>query len=170
MSSRFSTGEMARRWGAVRRFQEDGEVVEVACFPSPEALAARAEAELRECALGYRCRYIIDTARRVAGGAIDTKALRGGRYGDALAALLRLPGIGRKVADCILLFALVASARAQTVTLNTDSTSTSSATTSGNGYGKGGKPKPKPTPSPPMDICTSSSCSVMPRRSRWRWK
>src|SRR5207244_924058 len=42
----------------------------------------------------------------VAEEAIDLRALRQATYPAALAALLELPGIGRKVADCILLFAL----------------------------------------------------------------
>lgn len=98
-----STGRLARSWGAVHRWPEG---IEIGSFPPPEALAAHTPEEIRECALGYRCGYLIDSARHVATGEIDLEALRGIAYDEALAAVLRLPGVGRKVADCILLFSL----------------------------------------------------------------
>jgi N-glycosylase/DNA lyase len=44
--------------------------------------------------------------RLVAEGALDLEALRQASYDEALQALRRVPGVGRKVADCILLFSL----------------------------------------------------------------
>ncbi len=98
-----STEQLARRWGQVHTFPSG---LTVATFPPPEALAGRSEADLRACALGYRCPYLIETARRIAAGEVDLVALRDASYEDALAALLDLPGVGRKVADCVLLFSL----------------------------------------------------------------
>lgn len=98
-----STDRIARRWGTVHRW-ENG--VETASFPAPEILAALPETALRESALGYRCRYLVETAKRVASGGIDLYDLRRAPYEEALAALLELPGVGRKVADCVLLFGL----------------------------------------------------------------
>ena len=46
------------------------------------------------------------TAEVVASGGLDLPALRSAPYDDAKAALLALPGVGEKVADCVLLFAL----------------------------------------------------------------
>jgi N-glycosylase/DNA lyase len=101
-----STERIARSWGTIREFTAPGGGVTVACFPRPKVLAARAPEELRACALGYRCGYLVDTARRVAEGAVDLEALRSLDYETALEALLALPGVGRKVADCVLLFSL----------------------------------------------------------------
>lgn len=98
-----STERIARNWGMLHHWPEG---VEVAAFPAPERLAALSPDRLRECALGYRCGYLVETARRVAGGQADPAALRSAPYEEALDSLLKLPGIGRKVADCILLFAL----------------------------------------------------------------
>ena len=98
-----STSRIGRTWGAVHRW-EDG--IEVASFPPPETLAALSPADLQGCALGYRCDYLIETARRVAAGEWDPEYLRKAPYEEALRSLLKLPGIGRKVADCILLFSL----------------------------------------------------------------
>ena len=75
-------------------------------FPTPESLAAAGEARLRELGLGYRARYVAGTAEAVASGALDLHALRDAPYEDAKAALVALPGVGEKVADCVLVFAL----------------------------------------------------------------
>lgn len=98
-----SMERIARRCGTVIQWPEG---VEVAAFPRPEVLAQVKHEVLWECSLGYRCKYLLGTARRVVEGAFDPEALRGLDYDAALAELLTLPGVGRKVADCILLFAL----------------------------------------------------------------
>lgn len=75
-------------------------------FPEAEALSKASEQELRDLKLGYRSKYICGTAQMVADGRIDLEALRSLDYAEARAELMRLPGIGGKVADCICLFAL----------------------------------------------------------------
>lgn len=74
-------------------------------FPVAERLAACSEAELRDCKMGWRARYVRDTARMVADGEIDLAAIAKLDCESARRELLRLPGVGRKVADCVLLFA-----------------------------------------------------------------
>ena len=68
-------------------------------FPDAEALAGVSEEELRELKLGYRSKYICGTARMAAEGDFDLEKLKGMAYEDARAELMRLPGIGGKVAD-----------------------------------------------------------------------
>jgi N-glycosylase/DNA lyase len=75
-------------------------------FPRPERLAAARESELRDLGLGFRAPYVRETSRRVAAGAVDWEAIRGSEYGAARGTLIGLPGVGVKVADCVLLFAL----------------------------------------------------------------
>ena len=75
-------------------------------FPCAEELSRAAEEELRELKLGYRSKYICQTARMVAGGEIDLSALKEMEYTEARTELMRLSGIGGKVADCVCLFAL----------------------------------------------------------------
>lgn len=75
----------------------------VHAFPSPERLAACSEAELRALGVGYRAPYLIETARRVADG-FPLETLREMDYDAAHALLVGLPGVGDKVADCVLLF------------------------------------------------------------------
>ncbi len=73
-------------------------------YPEPEELARATEAELRECGLGFRAKSLLGTARMVAAGEIDLEALRTLPDEAALAQLCRLPGVGPKIANCVLLF------------------------------------------------------------------
>lgn len=72
-------------------------------FPDAAAIIRAGEHSLRELGLGYRAAYLYETARRVENG-FDTAALPRMGYEDALKALAGLPGVGEKVADCVLLF------------------------------------------------------------------
>lgn len=98
-----STERIARKWGTVHRWPEG---VEVASLPRPEILAEQDPAALKETALGYRCGYLVESARAVTAGQVDLDQVRAAPYAEALDLLLQLPGIGRKVADCILLFSM----------------------------------------------------------------
>ncbi len=75
-------------------------------LPRPERLAACSEAELRACGMGFRAPYLRTAARRVADGEPDLPTLWRRSLPEARAALMSLPGVGRKIADCVLLFAM----------------------------------------------------------------
>ncbi len=75
-------------------------------FPTAERLAACTPEDLAPVRLGYRAKYICAAARQLAGGEVDLEVVRRMHYADAKAALLRLTGVGVKVAECICLFAL----------------------------------------------------------------
>ncbi|HUR56255.1 MAG TPA: DNA glycosylase [Opitutaceae bacterium] len=73
-------------------------------LPTWAELATIPETELRACQLGFRARYISETARWIAarpGWLAETEALP---YAAAKERLCLLPGVGEKVADCVLLF------------------------------------------------------------------
>ena len=72
-------------------------------FPTAEALAACPEEKLRSFGVGYRAPYLRKTAQLVLDG-FSLEELRCGCYGDAHEKLTSLPGVGDKVADCVLLF------------------------------------------------------------------
>ena len=74
-------------------------------FPSPARLARATETELRNCKMGFRAPYLLATARIIADGQLDLARLHQMPVGDARAELLQLPGVGPKIADCVLLFA-----------------------------------------------------------------
>ena len=75
-------------------------------FPTPEVLAGLTEDALKECNLGYRSKYVVRTARSVVAGEVDLAAIEKMPYKEAKEELLKLFGIGEKVADCICLFGL----------------------------------------------------------------
>jgi N-glycosylase/DNA lyase len=74
-------------------------------FPTPARLARCTEADLRACKMGFRAPYLLETARLVAGSQFDLARLRAVPVETAREELMRLPGVGRKIADCVLLFA-----------------------------------------------------------------
>ena len=73
-------------------------------FPTAQAIAALDEDRLTATGVGYRAPYLLKSAQMIAGGRIDLAAISQMPYPQAHAALLELPGVGPKVADCILLF------------------------------------------------------------------
>lgn len=75
-------------------------------FPGPEVLAKKTERELRALGCGYRAGYLISAARRAADGALDFERLRRLPLPDAREELMKLDGVGPKVADCALLYGL----------------------------------------------------------------
>ncbi|MBD5396145.1 MAG: DNA glycosylase [Lachnospiraceae bacterium] len=94
---------LCRKYGEEKR-TEEGKIYYT--FPSPEKLANVPLEDLYACNLGYRSRYIQKTARSVAEGELDLRIVQSMEYDVAKSELLKLYGIGEKVADCICLFAL----------------------------------------------------------------
>jgi N-glycosylase/DNA lyase len=74
-------------------------------FPTPQRIARATEAELRACKMGFRAPYLLETARLIATGRCDLERLRQLPVEIAREELEKLPGVGRKIADCVLLFA-----------------------------------------------------------------
>ena len=62
--------------------------------------------ELKRLRLGYRAKYIAVTARTIASGEISLEKIYDMRYHQAKKELMKLCGVGEKVAECICLFAL----------------------------------------------------------------
>jgi len=74
-------------------------------FPSATKLATLTEADLRGCKMGFRAPYLLETARIIAKGTLKLEELQGLPVEAARLKLIELPGVGRKIADCVLLFA-----------------------------------------------------------------
>jgi N-glycosylase/DNA lyase len=75
-------------------------------FPTPEKLAKTTESNLMECGLGYRAKYVLETSKKIVDNDFDLEGLRKMPYQQAKKELTGFPGVGLKVADCILLFSL----------------------------------------------------------------
>ncbi|MBI2873014.1 MAG: DNA-3-methyladenine glycosylase 2 [Chloroflexi bacterium] len=93
---------MAHAYGESRRLG----ALERHTFPSPERLASVGETGLRALGAGFRAEYIAAAAQMVASGGLDVAGLRLRPYNEARAALLGVPGVGPKVAECVLLFSM----------------------------------------------------------------
>jgi N-glycosylase/DNA lyase len=75
-------------------------------FPRPSDLADADLKQLKTCKLGFRTERVLETSRIVRNKELDLENLRKMDYGKAKRKLLALPGVGHKVADCVLLFSL----------------------------------------------------------------
>jgi N-glycosylase/DNA lyase len=74
-------------------------------FPSATRLAQCSEAELRACKMGFRAPNLLQVARLVADGHVPLDTLSALPLDEARRRLVELPGVGPKIADCVLLFA-----------------------------------------------------------------
>jgi N-glycosylase/DNA lyase len=74
-------------------------------FASPHGLAQASEKELLECKLGYRAKNLRATARLVSSGQADLQAWSSLSDTDLRKELCALPGVGPKIANCVMLFA-----------------------------------------------------------------
>ena len=63
------------------------------------------EAELRACKMGFRAPHLLAAARQIADGKLDLEQPRHLPLAEARAELMKLRGVGGKIADCVLLFA-----------------------------------------------------------------
>lgn len=75
-------------------------------FPSAETLAVKTADDLAFLKAGYRVPYILDAAKKVAEGEISPENIRKMSEADARKELMKIKGVGKKVADCTMLFSL----------------------------------------------------------------
>lgn len=73
-------------------------------FPSPKAIACQEVSSLRRSKCGFRDRYLHDAANKVTSGDVDLKAIESMPTPLARQELMKIAGVGPKVADCVLLF------------------------------------------------------------------
>jgi len=78
----------------------------VYAFPKVETLACMAAEDLAPIRAGFRARYIIDAAQKVKNNTVNLYGLEQLSYNDAKSELMKITGVGTKVADCVLLYGL----------------------------------------------------------------
>jgi N-glycosylase/DNA lyase len=74
-------------------------------FPDAARLALATEAKLRACKLGFRARHLFVAARQIASSEVSLERIATLPTAEAREHLIRIQGVGEKVANCILLFA-----------------------------------------------------------------
>jgi N-glycosylase/DNA lyase len=92
-------------WRLRRAFAPPGAVFPQLPFPTPEQVAAAPESLLRRLGLGFRARHLRAAAACLAEDRFVFDALRELPTPQAAHALTQLPGVGDKIAHCILLYA-----------------------------------------------------------------
>lgn len=75
-------------------------------FPNAETLSKVPTSEIKRCGVGYRAKFIKEAAKIFSSEKIKIEDLKTDSYCDAKKKICAIPGIGNKVADCILLFSL----------------------------------------------------------------
>jgi len=76
-------------------------------FPSPEILSSVTEQDLKSFGSGYRAKFLLTAAKKIAKNDINLSWVKSLNYNKAVDTLvLSLPGVGYKIADCVLLFSL----------------------------------------------------------------
>jgi N-glycosylase/DNA lyase len=92
---------LRNRFGEQRRIDDH----RVYSFPSARRLAKASEKELLDCKLGYRAKNLRATARLVSSGQADLEGWSALSDAELREQLCGLPGVGPKIANCVLLFA-----------------------------------------------------------------
>lgn len=73
-------------------------------FPAAEKIASLTEEELSVLRAGFRHKYILDAAKKIASGEISVEKIKNMPIEDARAELMKIKGVGPKVAECTLLY------------------------------------------------------------------
>jgi N-glycosylase/DNA lyase len=93
---------LTRKFG--KAIKVDG--IDFFTFPAAQDLDSASIDELRSCGVGYRAKAIKAVARSIVNADLDLDMLKRSSYFKAKEELLRIYGIGDKIADCVLLFSL----------------------------------------------------------------
>ena len=93
---------MSKKFGVKVKFDNQ----EFFLFPKPEKLANASINEIKSCGVGYRARFIKEAANRTVLEKINFEYLKKTNYQNAKDEICLIPGVGNKVADCVLLFSL----------------------------------------------------------------
>ncbi len=75
-------------------------------FPSANTIAKLSLDDLQPLKSGFRAKYILDAAKKVASNEINFQEIKAMDIDSARAKLMTIYGVGEKVADCVLLFGL----------------------------------------------------------------
>jgi N-glycosylase/DNA lyase len=92
---------LRKRFGERRRIDDHL----VYLFPSARRLSEASQKELLDCKLGYRAKNLRATARLVRSGQADLDAWSTLSDAELRKRLCALPGVGPKIANCVMLFA-----------------------------------------------------------------
>jgi len=97
-----SLENISKKFGTKIEFENQ----EFFLFPKPEELGNASINEIRNCGVGYRAKFIKKAANMIFSNEIDFESLKKSNYFETKSSICSIPGVGNKVADCIMLFSL----------------------------------------------------------------
>lgn len=97
-----SLEKITKKFGKKVEFEDQ----EFFLFPKPEKLANASINEIKSCGVGYRDKFIKEAARMILLEKIDLELLKKCKYEECKQSICTIPGVGNKVADCVMLFSL----------------------------------------------------------------
>ena len=97
-----SLENISKKFGTKIKFENQ----EFFLFPEPKKLAKASINEIKSCGVGYRAQFIKEAASMMMLKKIDFEYLKKSNYQEAKKEICLIPGVGNKVADCVLLFSL----------------------------------------------------------------
>ena len=97
-----SLEKISKKFGTKIKFEDQ----EFFLFPEPKKLAKASINEIKSCGVGYRAQFIKEAASMTMLKKTDFEYLKKSNYQDAKKEICLIPGVGNKVADCVLLFSL----------------------------------------------------------------
>ena len=96
-----SINKISERYGNLIK-QINGE--KIYGFPTPKQLSLASIDDLRECGVGYRDKYIFKPTQMIVNNEVNLESIKDLNIDDLRNELMKLLGVGNKVADCIMLF------------------------------------------------------------------
>jgi len=96
--------EICQRYG--QPIATPDRTLKVFSFPSAQTIASLSESDLRACKMGFRAPFLLSAARRLCEGKLHLDRLSELEISAARRTLMEMPGVGPKIADCVLLFSM----------------------------------------------------------------
>ena len=97
-----SLENISKKFGTKIEFENQ----EFFLFPKPRELSKASINEIRSCGVGYRAKFIKDATNMIFSKEIDFESLKKSKYFETKKSICSIPGVGNKVADCVMLFSL----------------------------------------------------------------
>lgn len=99
---KISLEKLCKKFGNKIEFDKQ----EFVLFPKPASIANASINEILKCGVGYRSKFIKEAAKMISSNKIDFESLKKSDYFETKESICSIPGVGNKVADCIMLFSL----------------------------------------------------------------
>ncbi len=97
-----SLENISKKFGTKIEFENQ----EFFLFPKPEKLGKASINEIGSCGVGYRAKFVKSAANMIFSKEIDFESLKRSKYFETKESIRCIPGVGNKVADCVMLFSL----------------------------------------------------------------